>query len=79
MPDVAEEADGHPDNHNNQMKKVKEKIPATCLQTLAMKIGQGLIPKHLAFIIDGNRRYAREKGLKSVSDSHRLGRETFFG
>ena len=74
---VAEETGGHPGNHNNQMKKVKERIPATYLQTLAMKtVCQGSVPKHVAFIMDGNRRYARENGLKSVSDGHRLGRES---
>lgn len=76
---VANLQDGPFDNHDNQMKKVKEKIPATWLQTLAMRIlRQGLIPKHVAFIMDGNRRYAREKGLKSVSDGHRLGKETLY-
>ena len=76
---VAEVADGHPGHHDNQMKRVKERTPATWFETLAMKtVGQGLIPKHVAFIMDGNRRYAREKGLKSVSDGHRLGKETLY-
>ncbi len=35
---------------------------------------QGPIPKHLAVIMDGNRRFARELGLSS-SDGHRKGRE----
>lgn len=77
MPVVAQVVDGHLDNHNNQMKKVTEKIPATYLQTLAMKtVCQGSTPKHVAFIMDGNRRYARENGLKSVSEGHRLGKES---
>ena len=75
MPVVAEVKNGHPDNHANQMKKVTERIPATFLQTLAMRIvSTGKTPKHVAFIMDGNRRYAKEKGLKSVSDGHRLGK-----
>ena len=33
------------------------------------------IPKHIAIIMDGNRRWARERNLK-VSDGHKKGAET---
>ncbi|KAJ5494030.1 hypothetical protein N7463_010117 [Penicillium fimorum] len=38
-------------------------------------IRQGPIPKHVAFIMDGNRRYARERDLPIV-DGHKCGMES---
>lgn len=36
----------------------------------------GPVPRHVAFIMDGNRRYARRMGLKSVCDGHSSGFDT---
>jgi short-chain Z-isoprenyl diphosphate synthase len=33
----------------------------------------GDLPRHVGVILDGNRRYARERGLSTVSDGHRAG------
>ena len=33
------------------------------------------LPQHVGLILDGNRRYARSRGLGSVSDGHRVGAE----
>lgn len=31
------------------------------------------LPRHVGVILDGNRRYARERGLSTVADGHRVG------
>ena len=36
-------------------------------------IKTGKIPQHIAFIMDGNRRYARQYNLPSVIDGHERG------
>ena len=33
------------------------------------------LPRHVGVILDGNRRYARERGLPTIADGHRLGAE----
>lgn len=33
------------------------------------------LPRHVGVILDGNRRYARARGLETVADGHRLGAE----
>ena len=33
------------------------------------------LPRHVGVILDGNRRYARERGLSTIADGHRLGAE----
>jgi short-chain Z-isoprenyl diphosphate synthase len=40
---------------------------------LAAALRQGERPRHVGVILDGNRRYARERGLSTVSDGHRAG------
>lgn len=46
----------------------------TWLQRLAVNVIRcGPIPRHVAFIMDGNRRYATKVGMPSTTDGHRLG------
>jgi short-chain Z-isoprenyl diphosphate synthase len=33
------------------------------------------LPRHIGVILDGNRRYARARGLSTIADGHRLGAE----
>ncbi len=33
------------------------------------------LPRHVGVILDGNRRYARERGLSTIADGHRVGAE----
>lgn len=42
---------------------------------LARSLAMGPIPNHVAFILDGNRRWARERGMKE-SEGHRNGAES---
>lgn len=38
-----------------------------------MKSFEGHFPRHLGIVIDGNRRWARRRGLSNVNDGHRVG------
>ncbi len=40
---------------------------------LGRQIRKGSMPAHLGFILDGNRRYAKEMGFDDVADGHREG------
>ena len=40
---------------------------------LARQLGEGNRPRHVAVIMDGNRRWAKEVGFVDVSDGHRVG------
>lgn len=40
---------------------------------LAAGLGEGALPHHVGVILDGNRRYARARGLGTVGDGHRRG------
>ncbi|HWH32978.1 MAG TPA: polyprenyl diphosphate synthase [Egibacteraceae bacterium] len=42
---------------------------------LAAGLRQAALPRHVAVILDGNRRYARARGLSTVSEGHRRGAE----
>jgi short-chain Z-isoprenyl diphosphate synthase len=42
---------------------------------LRNKLATGPLPRHVGLIIDGNRRWAKQAGLASPSDGHRLGAE----
>ncbi|ODM87563.1 Dehydrodolichyl diphosphate syntase complex subunit DHDDS [Orchesella cincta] len=49
----------------------------TLLEKLFRKIlQQGSIPNHVALILDGNRRYARENNMQTI-EGHRKGKNTF--
>lgn len=46
----------------------------TWTQRLAINVLRcGPIPRHVAFIMDGNRRYATKTGMSNKTDGHRLG------
>jgi short-chain Z-isoprenyl diphosphate synthase len=40
---------------------------------LAAGLPADALPRHVGVILDGNRRYARERGLSTIADGHRLG------
>ena len=40
---------------------------------LAADLREAALPRHVAVILDGNRRYAKARGLPSVSEGHRRG------
>jgi undecaprenyl diphosphate synthase len=40
---------------------------------LSRKIKRGATPTHLGIILDGNRRYAKERGFSDMADGHREG------
>ena len=42
---------------------------------LERRVRAGTLPQHVGVILDGNRRFARERGYDSPADGHRLGAE----
>ena len=40
---------------------------------IAASLPADALPRHVGVILDGNRRYARERGLSTIADGHRLG------
>jgi short-chain Z-isoprenyl diphosphate synthase len=44
---------------------------------LRRNLERGPLPKHIAMILDGNRRWARQAGLESVAHGHRAGADKF--
>lgn len=45
---------------------------------LEQEISRGVLPRHVAVILDGNRRFAQERGLESAEEGHRMGAEKIF-
>lgn len=54
---------------------VKRPFYALYERRLAASVGEWRLPHHIGIIMDGNRRFARESGLKSASDGHARGAE----
>jgi tritrans,polycis-undecaprenyl-diphosphate synthase [geranylgeranyl-diphosphate specific] len=54
---------------------VSDTAYATYEAQLAKEVKSGEIPKHIAIIMDGNRRYAREVLNAAPSEGHKLGRD----
>jgi ditrans,polycis-polyprenyl diphosphate synthase len=51
-------------------------IELSCLEKLAIKVlRKGHVPEHIAFIMDGNRRYAKNEKKKALS-GHEEGTRT---
>jgi len=44
---------------------------------LLQKLDADRLPKHIGIVLDGHRRYAREEGLPSYTDSYRAGMQRF--
>jgi hypothetical protein len=42
---------------------------------LRARVLSGLIPRHIAIVMDGNRRWARQQGMSNVSLGHQYGAE----
>ena len=42
---------------------------------LERAVRRGPLPRHIGVILDGNRRFARERGLSTAADGHRIGAE----
>lgn len=45
---------------------------------LEQEVSAGVLPRHVAVILDGNRRFAQERGLASTEVGHRMGAEKIF-
>lgn len=55
------------------MPWVNQEYKYSCFQKLAMSVlKQGVIPSHVSFIMDGNRRHATAQGLQKT-EGHRQG------
>ena len=54
---------------------VKSPIYRLYEHRLERKATDWTVPRHIGFIMDGNRRFARSLGLRTVSDGHRQGAE----
>lgn len=55
------------------MRVVRELIYRLYERRLSRRLDRAALPKHVALILDGNRRFAIEKGFRNVAEGHRLG------
>ena len=65
-------------NENEEFQKVfnekKDVVDRSWYERLAVRVLEaGPVPAHIAFIMDGNRRYARQNKLGSVLEGHKEG------
>ena len=44
---------------------------------LSAELDRDRLPQHIGVVLDGHRRYAREEGLSSYTDSYRVGMARF--
>lgn len=44
---------------------------------LLQEVRGGELPRHIGLILDGNRRYARERGFSTLLEGHRRGRRSW--
>jgi len=56
-------------------KIISDAAYQTYERRLLHQVKQGVIPRHVAIIMDGNRRFAREIGLGSPTEGHEKGRD----
>ena len=56
-------------------KIISDAAYQTYERRLLHQVRQGLIPKHVAIIMDGNRRFAKEIGLGNALEGHEKGRD----
>jgi len=52
---------------------LRDLLYAVYERRLARRLGTANRPRHVAVIMDGNRRWAKEAGFADVSDGHRVG------
>jgi short-chain Z-isoprenyl diphosphate synthase len=53
--------------------RLQDLVYALYERRLARQLGTGNLPRHVAVIMDGNRRWAKDAGFADVSDGHRVG------
>lgn len=54
---------------------LRDAVYAWYTRRLSRQVAKGPVPRHIALIIDGNRRWARQMGFENVSLGHRYGAE----
>jgi short-chain Z-isoprenyl diphosphate synthase len=57
----------------NRTPVVRNLIYRLYERRLAASLPSDVLPRHVGVILDGNRRYAREHGLSTIADGHRVG------
>ena len=66
-------------NISRFLERLQTSAPVTWLSLhledlLMQRLRRGPVPKHLAFVMDGNRRFAKKKGI-SIARGHMVGVE----
>ncbi len=55
------------------MNLLKQPLYYIYTKLLLSEVKKNLLPNHLGLILDGNRRFAEEKGLKNATEGHKKG------